>query len=626
MRVRLILAGFGILFLFATGCYNGEQLPDQIGQLSSPAIYLAGENKADNSKLISINIPIQGIKVYYTTDESEPSDKNGSLYEGPFKIYKTTTIKGIAMKTGWGKSPVVERTFIIEIIEDSQTTQDSTASTTDTNTTVNTTETTTPSESTTSTTETTAADTTTVASTSTTATDSTTVSSTGTTESTTADTSNNGTTTTTAVSSTNTGANNGSSTTASNNSNTGSNNASSSSNTTNGSTTSASSSSNTSTASTTASNNSNTGSNNASSSSNATNGSATSTTASSSSNGSSTSTTASNNSNAGSNNGNGTTTTTSTSSTQETVTEEMVTTVEEQTVVTGGDLINESDIETPAEEAESTIIENATVEEDANTSETTADEEVVETTGKGKEKKEKIKFGFSIKVKKTKISKDQIEITWVITNKGTEPIKAVKSYIENAESDIQVPSIFQPGQRTFTVVTSKTGDLKWVIEVVNPNGKKIVKKSGVKVTGSKFSIKVKAVSVVSENGKALVTWSVTNKGKTTVTASKAYYTTNEKTKPLTVFNPGTTTFTLETNTVGKIGLIVEAVNPKGKTVKKQASVNIKVKKEKTVKTKKVKTKKDKNGKKTVVEETPVSTTKTTVDTSNGNGKSNGKNK
>ena len=308
------------------------------------------------------------------------------------------------------------------------------------------------------------------------------------------------------------------------------------------------------------------------------------------------------------------------------MTEEMVTTVEEQTVVTGGDLINESDIETPAEEAESTIIENATVEEDANTSETTADEEVVETTGKGKEKKEKIKFGFSIKVKKTKISKDQIEITWVITNKGTEPIKAVKSYIENAESDIQVPSIFQPGQRTFTVVTSKTGDLKWVIEVVNPNGKKIVKKSGVKVTGSKFSIKVKAVSVVSENGKALVTWSVTNKGKTTVTASKAYYTTNEKTKPLTVFNPGTTTFTLETNTVGKIGLIVEAVNPKGKTVKKQASVNIKVKKEKTVKTKKVKTKKDKNGKKTVVEETPVSTTKTTVDTSNGNGKSNGKNK
>ena len=44
---------------------------------------------------------------YYTTDGSDPSCSNGTLYSGPFQLEETAEVKAITVKTGWTSSQVV---------------------------------------------------------------------------------------------------------------------------------------------------------------------------------------------------------------------------------------------------------------------------------------------------------------------------------------------------------------------------------------------------------------------------------------------------------------------------------------------------------------------------------------
>ena len=64
-----------------------------------------------NSQEITLATTTSGASIYYTTDGSTPSSSNGTLYEDPFEISATTTIKAIAIKNGATDSQVAEATF-----------------------------------------------------------------------------------------------------------------------------------------------------------------------------------------------------------------------------------------------------------------------------------------------------------------------------------------------------------------------------------------------------------------------------------------------------------------------------------------------------------------------------------
>lgn len=63
------------------------------------------------SQEITISTNTAGASIYYTTDGSTPSSSNGTLYEDPFSIDETTTIKAITIKEGATDSQVAEATY-----------------------------------------------------------------------------------------------------------------------------------------------------------------------------------------------------------------------------------------------------------------------------------------------------------------------------------------------------------------------------------------------------------------------------------------------------------------------------------------------------------------------------------
>ena len=79
--------------------------------VATPVIYPA-DNQFSDELEISINCTTEGADIYYTLDGSDP-DANATLYENPFTITATTTVKAIAFKEGNGSS-VAEATYTKE--------------------------------------------------------------------------------------------------------------------------------------------------------------------------------------------------------------------------------------------------------------------------------------------------------------------------------------------------------------------------------------------------------------------------------------------------------------------------------------------------------------------------------
>ena len=63
------------------------------------------------SQEITLATGTDGASIYYTTDGTTPSSTNGTLYEDPFEITATTTIKAIAVKKGANDSEVASATY-----------------------------------------------------------------------------------------------------------------------------------------------------------------------------------------------------------------------------------------------------------------------------------------------------------------------------------------------------------------------------------------------------------------------------------------------------------------------------------------------------------------------------------
>jgi len=84
------------------GCY------EYIGELMvvRPVFTPAPEVTFTPSLTVSLSCATEGATIYYTTDESDPTDSS-TVYSAPFSITSTTTIKARAYKTGMAASKIV---------------------------------------------------------------------------------------------------------------------------------------------------------------------------------------------------------------------------------------------------------------------------------------------------------------------------------------------------------------------------------------------------------------------------------------------------------------------------------------------------------------------------------------
>lgn len=63
------------------------------------------------SQEVTISCTTEGAEIFYTTDGTAPSASNGTKYTGAFTITATTTVKAIAIKSGFTNSDVVSATY-----------------------------------------------------------------------------------------------------------------------------------------------------------------------------------------------------------------------------------------------------------------------------------------------------------------------------------------------------------------------------------------------------------------------------------------------------------------------------------------------------------------------------------
>jgi hypothetical protein len=59
---------------------------------------------------VTISSASPGVTIYYTTDGSTPTTSSNQ-YNGPIMVIGTTTIKAIAVRSGWSQSAVGSATY-----------------------------------------------------------------------------------------------------------------------------------------------------------------------------------------------------------------------------------------------------------------------------------------------------------------------------------------------------------------------------------------------------------------------------------------------------------------------------------------------------------------------------------
>lgn len=88
---------------------------DQILQLDKPRLVNEGVLKKDER--VALRHPMPGVSIRYTLDGSSPDSVTSSVYESPFPLTATSTLKAIACRPGWYCSPVFETTCFVEGIK-----------------------------------------------------------------------------------------------------------------------------------------------------------------------------------------------------------------------------------------------------------------------------------------------------------------------------------------------------------------------------------------------------------------------------------------------------------------------------------------------------------------------------
>lgn len=90
-----------------------EQLPERVA--ADEPVFSLESGEYNEGQMLSFEKDEDTV-IYYTTDGSEPSADNGSLYSSPIEINKSMTVKAVSTKYGYLNSPVTEREFILPVI------------------------------------------------------------------------------------------------------------------------------------------------------------------------------------------------------------------------------------------------------------------------------------------------------------------------------------------------------------------------------------------------------------------------------------------------------------------------------------------------------------------------------
>lgn len=90
------------------GSVNTEGFPEFV----SPPTITPPASMSGQAVQATLSCATPGATILYTTDGSLPSASNGTPYSGPIAITDTTTLRAVALRTGFGPSPVSTRTWV----------------------------------------------------------------------------------------------------------------------------------------------------------------------------------------------------------------------------------------------------------------------------------------------------------------------------------------------------------------------------------------------------------------------------------------------------------------------------------------------------------------------------------
>ncbi len=105
---------------FSTGGFNLNWIsitPVNGTKVQNPVI-TPGTGVYFTPQKVTITAVTEDAAIYYTTDGTEPSESNGTLYTGDFTVQATTVVKAIACKTGLTSSDVVTSVITISTVSE----------------------------------------------------------------------------------------------------------------------------------------------------------------------------------------------------------------------------------------------------------------------------------------------------------------------------------------------------------------------------------------------------------------------------------------------------------------------------------------------------------------------------
>ena len=98
-----------------TGQHSGTDpiSKDIISSVKMPEFSLPGGEYTASEYAVEISCSTEGADIYYTTDNTEPSKTNGTLYQGPIPLNSAMTIKAVAVKEGMLDSVVAQADYTV---------------------------------------------------------------------------------------------------------------------------------------------------------------------------------------------------------------------------------------------------------------------------------------------------------------------------------------------------------------------------------------------------------------------------------------------------------------------------------------------------------------------------------
>ena len=101
---------------FKTDWFESETVTETFTRkwytVETPVIEPSEAEFANASQEVSISCGTEDATIWYTLDGSAPGIGDGLKYEAPFTIYRSCTVKAVAVKDDWKRSAVAEKSFV----------------------------------------------------------------------------------------------------------------------------------------------------------------------------------------------------------------------------------------------------------------------------------------------------------------------------------------------------------------------------------------------------------------------------------------------------------------------------------------------------------------------------------